>query len=187
MGLAVDAFSHLPSTFYHFPDRKQKNTTEVHEETENKMPNYHNSKFDDHHSSILIVLGLLLVCRLIVSHSAYASDAEINCDAHKGVCSQSLGNHTISLEITPRPVKAMQDLVFKVSISGNPPIKSPYIDLGMPGMKMGPNRVILKPAGQGHYEGKGVIVRCPSGRRTWFSNVTVPEAGEVKFVFDVIY
>ncbi len=87
----------------------------------------------------------------------------------------------------PHPVKAMQDLVFKVSVSGNPPSKSPYIDLGMPAMKMGPNRVLLKPVGRGHYEGKGVIVRCKSGRRTWFANVIITEAGEVKFVFDVIY
>ncbi|CAB1065720.1 FIG00496858: hypothetical protein [Olavius sp. associated proteobacterium Delta 1] len=138
-------------------------------------------------SFFLMILGSLIFLGLIISPSAYASDAEINCDAHQGVCSQSLGNHTISLEISPRPVKAMQDLVFKVSVSGNPPSKSPYIDLGMPAMKMGPNRVLLKPAGQGHYEGKGVIVRCKSGRRTWFADVIVPEAGAVKFVFDVIY
>jgi hypothetical protein len=139
------------------------------------------------HSAFLIVYGLLLVFWLTVSPSASASDAEINCDAHKGVCSQSLGDRTISLEILPRPVKAMQDLVFKVSISGVPSSKSPHIDLGMPAMKMGPNRVLLKPDGQGDYEGKGVIVRCKSGRRTWFANVMVPEAGEIKFVFDVIY
>jgi hypothetical protein len=129
----------------------------------------------------------LLVFWLTVSPSASASDAEINCDAHKGVCSRPLGNQIVLLEIMPHPVKAMQDLVFKVSVSGNPPSKSPYIDLGMPAMKMGPNRVSLKPAGQGGYEGKGVIVRCKSGRRTWFANVIIPEAGEVKFVFDVIY
>ena len=139
------------------------------------------------HSSFFRVLGLLLVLGLIILPSASAADDQINCDAHKGVCSQSLGNHTISLEILPRPVKAMQDLVFKVSVSGIPPSKSPYIDLGMPAMKMGPNRVLLKPADPGHYEGKGVIVRCKSGRRTWFANVIIPEAGEVKFVFDVIY
>ncbi len=81
----------------------------------------------------------------------------------------------------------MQDLVFKVSISGDPPSESPSIDLGMPAMKMGPNRVLLKPAGPGHYEGKGVIVRCKSGRRTWFTNIIIPDSGEVKFVFDVIY
>jgi hypothetical protein len=91
------------------------------------------------------------------------------------------------LEITPRPVKAMQDLVFTVSISGNPPSKAPYIDLGMPGMKMGPNRVLLKRTDQGFYKGKGVIVRCPSGRRTWFADITIPGSGDVKFIFDVIY
>ena len=157
---------------------------------QNKMINYLTSirrRLIIRHSSFFRVLGLLLVLGLISSPSASAADAEINCDAHKGVCSQSLGNHTISLEITPLPVKAMQDLVFKVSVSGSPPSKFPYIDLGMPAMKMGPNRVLLKPAGQGHYEGKGVIVRCKSGRRTWFANVIIPEAGEVKFVFDVIY
>jgi len=138
-------------------------------------------------SALLIVYGFLLVFWLTVSPSASASELEINCDAHKGVCSRPLGNQIISLEIMPRPVKAMQDLVFKVSVSGYPPSKSPFIDLGMPAMKMGPNRVMLKPAGQGHYEGKGVIVRCKSGRRTWFANVIIPEAGEVKFVFDVIY
>lgn len=151
------------------------------------MINYLNSTFDIRHSPFFFVYGLLLGCCLIISPSASASDAEINCDAHNGVCSQSLGNHTISLEISPRPVKAMHDLVFKVSVSGNPLSKSPYIDLGMPAMKMGPNRVLLKPAGQGYYEGKGVIVRCKSGRRTWFANVIIPAAGEVKFVFDVIY
>ena len=139
------------------------------------------------HSPLLPILCLLLGVCLIFSPLASASDTEINCDAHQGVCSQSLGNRTISLEIMPRPVTAMQDLVFKVSVSGNPPAQAPYIDLGMPAMKMGPNRVLLTPAGLGHWEGKGVIVRCKSGRRTWFADVIVPGAGDVKFVFDVIY
>ena len=139
------------------------------------------------HSTFSGVLGVLVVLLLLISLSPSASDAQINCEAHKGVCSQSLGNHTISLEIMPRPVKAMQDLIFKVSVSGKPPSAPPYIDLGMPSMRMGPNRVLLKPAGQGYYEGKGVLVRCYSGRRTWFANVIIPEAGAVKFIFDVIY
>ena len=152
------------------------------------MIGFLNSTFDIRHSTFLKVFGLLLFfIWLTVSPSASASDAKINCDAHKGVCSQALGNQTISLEIEPRPVKAMQDLKFKVSISGSPPSSPPYIDLGMPAMKMGPNRVMLKPAGQGRYEGRGVIVRCKSGRRTWFANIVIPAAGEVKFVFDVIY
>ena len=129
---------------------------------------------------------LILFCTLSIP-PALADDSLINCDAHNGACSQTIDGLTVSLEISPRPVKAMQDLVFKVSISGNPPAKSPYIDLGMPAMKMGPNRVELNENGTGTYEGRGVIVRCKSGRRTWFANVTIPGTGEVKFIFDVIY
>jgi len=136
---------------------------------------------------VLIMIGILIFGGGVALNPAMAADTTINCDAHKGVCSQSSGDLTVSLEITPRPVKAMQDLVFKVSITGASPAEPPHIDLGMPAMKMGPNRVALKSTGPGTYEGTGVIVRCKSGRRTWFANVIVPAAGEVKFIFDVIY
>ena len=135
---------------------------------------------------LALITILSFFCTLIIP-TAFADDSSINCNAHNGACSQTIGGLTVSLEIAPRPVKAMQDLVFKVFLSGNPPPQNPYIDLGMPGMKMGPNRVELKETGTGAYEGRGVIVRCPSGRRTWFANVTIPGSGEVKFIFDVIY
>jgi len=83
----------------------------------------------------------------------------------------------------------MQDLMFQVSLGGKLPkvIRLPYIDLGMPGMNMGPNRVQLKSAGNATYEGRGVIVRCPSGRRTWQATVTIPDVGQTDFIFDVVY
>jgi len=37
------------------------------------------------------------------------------------------------------------------------------------------------------YEGKGVIVKCPSGHRVWRATVTVPDLGKAEFIFDVIY
>jgi hypothetical protein len=113
----------------------------------------------------------------------------INCDLHTGPCTQSFSENTVILEVTPRPVKAMQDLSFKVTLTGtlSKALKAPYIDLGMPGMNMGPNRVQLKSTGNATYEGSGVIVRCPSGRRTWQATVTIPDAGQIEFIFDVIY
>ena len=84
------------------------------------------------------------------------------------------------LEISELVRDLFEDTVFETSVE-------PYIDLGMPAMKMGPNRVVLARAQQGFFEGRGVIVRCQSGRRTWFANVLIPGSGEVKFVFDVIY
>jgi len=113
----------------------------------------------------------------------------INCDLHQGSCTQNLAGSTVTLAVTPQPVKAMQDLLFQVTFPGKMPSNAhlPYIDLGMPGMNMGPNRVQLKSAGNATYEGQGVIVRCPSGRRTWQATVTIPEVGQTDFIFDVVY
>jgi hypothetical protein len=135
----------------------------------------------------LLFAILLLLVTLFSADTVFAGSATINCQAHEGACTLPLGQETVTLEITPRPVTAMQDSTFTVKISGNQPAQAPYIDLGMPAMKMGPNRVQLKAAGEGTYSGKGVIVRCKSGRRTWFANVIVPGAGEAKFIFDVVY
>ena len=137
--------------------------------------------------SFLTTAGILLFFLVLYAPVVLSAEPQINCDAHNGVCTQTLGQRTVSLEITPRPVKAMQDLVFKISLSGPEPSDPPYIDLGMPAMKMGPNRVVLARTQQGFYEGRGVIVRCQSGRRTWFANVVIPGSDGVKFIFDVIY
>ncbi len=131
--------------------------------------------------------GLIILFSALTANTAFADPSAINCQAHDGKCSLPIGTETVTLEIEPRPVTAMQDSTFVVTITGTAPEQVPFIDLGMPAMKMGPNRVQLKPAGDGTYAGKGIIVRCKSGRRTWFANVVVPGAGEAKFVFDVVY
>jgi len=137
--------------------------------------------------AVLLTVFLLAAPGRIAAGDKYQE--MINCDLHQGICTQSLAGYTVTLAVTPRPVKAMQDLLFQVRLSGKLPssIKPPYIDLKMPGMNMGPNRVQLKSTGNATYEGRGVIVRCPSGRRTWQAAVTIPTAGQTDFIFDVIY
>ena len=115
------------------------------------------------------------------------SEGLINCDIQQGPCTKDLAGMTVTLDILPKPVKAMKDLKFQVTLSGGKPTAAPYIDLGMPGMDMGPNRVELMPLKDNLYEGHGIIVRCPSGRRTWKATVTLPGTGKVEFVFDVVY
>jgi hypothetical protein len=143
-------------------------------------------------SSNIFILVLLTVLLLTVPGGGNAGDKyrdQINCDLHQGPCTQNLAGSSVTLTVAPRPVKAMQDLSFRVTLNGKlpPNTKPPYIDLGMPGMNMGPNRVQLKSAGNATYEGRGVIVRCPSGRRTWQATVTIPDVGQTDFIFDVIY
>ena len=137
--------------------------------------------------SIIIAIALPLLINLFQVTKVSAEESFINCQAHEGKCTLPVGKNIVTLEILPRPVTAMRDSTFIVTFSGKLPEKFPYLDLGMPAMKMGPNRVQLTPDGNGIFKGKGVIVRCKSGRRTWFANVVLPGTGEAKFVFDVVY
>ena len=133
---------------------------------------------------------LLLTAFIFSGPTAWAaskSSDEKNCNIQQGSCTQNLSGRKITLEIQPRPVKAMNELTFRVTLTGRKLASNPYIDLGMPGMDMGPNRVHLKRVDKRVYEGLGIIVRCASGRRTWRAAVTLPDLGEVHFIFDVIY
>lgn len=135
----------------------------------------------------LLCAGVMCVTVFIVLIGSSPAGDTADCDIQRASCTKSLQSAQITLDIQPKPVKAMQDLAFRVTISGLNPEADPTIDLGMPGMKMGPNRVTLKPITPGVYEGAGVIVRCPSGRRIWYARVSVPGLGQVDFTFDVVY
>jgi hypothetical protein len=139
--------------------------------------------------SLLVHLVVMGIAMCAVSGDARAQGAwsGVDCAIESGPCTKNLADGTVTLDITPRPVRAMHDLRFTVTFSGVTAAHDPFIDLGMPGMIMGPNRVVLKRAGDNAYQGTGVIVRCPSGRRTWKATVTLPGKGSAEFVFDVVY
>lgn len=137
-------------------------------------------------SIAVLTLIMLAVCPAVSSGQS-SRPQPLDCDVHTGPCSATLMGTRVNLDIRPKPVKAMQDLTFTVTLTGKRPVVHPYIDLGMAGMEMGTNRVILRPVAASVFQGEGVIVRCPSGRRTWKATVTVPSIGAVEFAFDVIY
>jgi len=133
---------------------------------------------------IFLCMSLLFAAGPAVSAAA---DTETNCNIQKQSCTQTVGGRTVELDITPKPVKAMEELTFRVSVSGEALEKPPHIDLGMPAMEMGPNQVTMKKVSDSVYAGTGVIVRCPSGKTIWEAEVTVPGAGKASFIFDVVY
>lgn len=139
----------------------------------------------------ILFLGMVLFSMVIYEMPAQGAEKDhstlVNCDIQHTYCTQELSDTRVVLDITPKPVKAMADLTFRITLTGKQPAAPPYIDLGMPGMKMGPNRVSLKSLGNGVYEGTGIIVRCPSGKKVWKAMVTVPDMGTAEFIFDVIY
>ncbi len=118
-----------------------------------------------------------------------------DCDVSAGRCERVLPAEgaRLTLEIEPRPVRSMKDLTFTVSARRGALAVTDAdaeISLDMPGMYMGENRVRLAPLGAGVWRGRGVIVRCPSGSRTWSAQVTLRgrEAAaplSTTFTFDV--
>jgi hypothetical protein len=147
------------------------------------------------HHRIGTWIGALAALGLLWTLSAPALGAEPaksikNCNIQQGACESLVAGTKVTLDISPKPVRAMRDLTFRVTVadSGSGEITAmPYLDLNMPAMDMGANRVLLNKSGRGVFEGRGVIVRCMSGKRTWRARITVPGIGTADFVFDVVY
>ena len=137
----------------------------------------------------LVALILLVLFFSNLSFAGNDRDQLVNCNLHHRGCAQRIGEAEVTLEAAPRPVKAMTDLVFRVTLSGGETkvTGAPHIDLNMPEMNMGKNRVKMRLVAPNVYEGKGIIVRCASGHRIWKATVVIPELGEADFIFDVIY
>ncbi len=107
--------------------------------------------------------------------AAVGPRAPPRCDLGRTPCARAVGGATVTLDVS-RPLRTMADLVFTVSVApasaaGAGPGR---IALEMPGMYMGENRVALAASGEGRWQGRGVIVRCPSGKRAWTAEVTLP-------------
>lgn len=135
-----------------------------------------------------LLAGILTAEGAIVSTAAARdAEAETECDIHEGPCSLELDGRSVELEISPKPVEAMKDLTFTVEVTGPALSDPPHIDLDMPDMEMGPNRVEMKKQEENTYTGTGLIVKCPSGKKTWQAVVTIPGTGKAEFVFDVVY
>ena len=124
--------------------------------------------------------------RWIVTASGRDTAPEALQDIHEGPVTGKADGQTVILDITPKPVTAMTELEFTVELPGYGGPGEPFIDLGMPGMRMPPNRVTLTREAEGRYRGKGIIVRCGSGKRTWTATVTLPGEKRAVFAFDVV-
>ena len=138
------------------------------------------------------IILLFFVLLLITGCKKTDDGLKADCNIHAGQCLKQSGNFEVSFDINPKPVKSMADVVFSAGIKeGNNPVKdaSVIIDLTMPGMYMGENKIALKHIKDGVYEGKGVIIRCPSGQKLWKAEMIVEKSGQkysASFLFETV-
>ncbi len=129
--------------------------------------------------------GVLIMVFILVSCSAGETGPSPDCDIDAGPCIRSGRDGMIALEIGPRPVTAMRPLYFRVMLENHRRPRSVMVELSMPGMSMGSNRITLSTSGEGLYEGLGVIPLCPSGRRLWRAGIVIDGRVVEVFHFDV--
>lgn len=98
------------------------------------------------------------------------------CSVAARPCTAPLDGGHVTLELGPRPLRTMRELTVRAELRGVP-ATAVTVSFAMPGMDMGPNAVRLAPAGPGRFQGAGVLVRCPSGRKGWAADVTVERPG----------
>ncbi len=126
---------------------------------------------------------LLLFVLLASSYAVICAAAE--CDVSRGTCTATSGNTIVTLDISPKPVRAMKELFFTVTLKGAK-IQAPLLlVLSMPGMYMGRNEVSLKQVSDGSFTGRGIIPRCPSGKKLWQADIAIPGRGSVSYRFHV--
>lgn len=110
-----------------------------------------------------------------------AQGAADGCDLGGSPCSAALaGGRRVTLELGPRPLRTMTDLAVTLELApapGQPEPSEVSVWFSMVGMQMGENRARLSRSGPGRWEGKAVLVRCPSGSRAWLADVEVAAPG----------
>ncbi len=131
------------------------------------------------------ITALALFASMVIAGSTLSANPVDN-NIHEKACTITSGNYNVTLNIEPKPVQHMKELTFSVTVK--PCDKLPdtlQLDLSMPGMEMGKNQVTLIKKSGGLYEGKGIIVRCMSGRTLWRATIISDELKNPAFIFNV--
>ncbi len=130
------------------------------------------------HVSVLLLFVLLSSARAAICPAA-------ECDVSRGACIALTGSTTVTLDISPKPVSAMKELFFTVTVKGAKIPAPLLLVLSMPGMYMGRNEVVLKQVSDGSFTGRGIIPRCPTGKKLWQADIALPGGGNVSYRFHV--
>lgn len=102
------------------------------------------------------------------------------CDLAATPCTVALsGGGSITLDLGPRPLRAMQELAVTAAVRGEGLEGAAVrVRFDMRGMTMFPVEAALAPSGApGRTAGRAVLVRCASGRKDWTAHAAVSPAG----------
>jgi hypothetical protein len=95
------------------------------------------------------------------------------CRLSQGPCTATFAEGgTVTLAIAPPGIPVVAPLTLRVDLAGLQAL-GVEVDFAGVDMNMGYNRVGLEPAGEGRYQGKGMLPVCVRDRMTWEAKVLV--------------
>jgi hypothetical protein len=122
----------------------------------------------------------------LLNACAIPSGKVADCDIQKGSCTKPAGLGTITIDIEPKPVRAMKELSFSIKVQPNTSLPDTLmLDLGMPDMQMGKNQIALTKKSDCTFQGKGIIVKCRSGHKLWQATLLSDPLKNPSFTFNV--
>lgn len=146
------------------------------------------------YTKAIVIVGTALFCFIAsAAHpgTANAASSVTPCPIQFSSCMTRLDDLLIEFDIMPKPVTTMSEHTFIVTISRNgAPVTDAavQVNLTMPGMFMGTNRPELTHIAKGRYEGRGMFMRCASGKKNWQADVMIGQGvgtTTAGFKFDV--
>ncbi|MFN3604009.1 MAG: hypothetical protein ACK4UJ_04795 [Leptonema sp. (in: bacteria)] len=91
------------------------------------------------------------------------------------------------IDLNPKPVRVMKEITFTIELNQyefDP--EEILLDLTMPEMYMGENKVILKKNQKNVYEGKGVLPECSSNFTRWNIEIFFNNRKSTNIQFDIL-
>lgn len=108
---------------------------------------------------IIIIFGFIFLKPKHTNDTEFNENFKIDCDLNMGACEKAINGKIIKFEITPRPIYAMQPVVFKISGLDKLNLKNPSLKFYGLNMDMGDIKAKLK-RDKDDYVSKIVLSAC---------------------------
>jgi hypothetical protein len=121
------------------------------------------------------VLGVVIyqAWPLLYPRAVALAPLDPGCRLRQGPCTAAFAEGgAVTLAIEPQGIPVVAPLTLRVDLAGLQAL-GVAVDFAGVDMNMGYNRVALEPAGEGRYQGKGMLPVCVRDRMTWEAKVLV--------------
>lgn len=142
---------------------------------------------------MVLLTGLVLVITISYKWSHHRPQLErlglVPCELNAGPCQVALGEGSLNLALSPRPIRPLRPLQVVLEVQGHEVQGARVIFTGVD-VEMGRLAFELARSGPGRFAGEASLSICSQGRMTWQALLVVEAADrtwQVPFHFESAY